>query len=237
MNSARDFAILGLSILAMAGAMAGCADKKAKVAPPAQAQAPTKASGDAGKAGALYPPPLISAQPPDEAAKTPPPAVAKTDNPPVPPPPPPNTKKPASSRKPKKPSTTPANTTADGTADATPAPGAAAQPSPTVAQTQAANELAAASGEPAAVSPIGELSTGGAAGQSETHKSTLDLINSTENGVNAIKRPLSSQEQATVVQIKTFLTKAKAAFENNDFDGAATLATKAKLLLDELNKD
>jgi outer membrane biosynthesis protein TonB len=217
MNSARKYAIAGL----LTFVMAGCAEKKTSVAPPAQAQAPAK---DVGQAGAMYPPPLMTGQTADDKANAPPPTVAKTDTPPPPPPPQPDAKKPAPAKKPK--AAKPSNpTTAEGTGDTTPA------------QTQAANELAAASSEPAAASPIGELSTGGAAGQSETHKGTLDLINNTENGVNAIKRSLTSQEQETVLQIKTFVSKARAAFDNDDFDGAQTLATKAKLLLDELNKD
>ena len=41
-----------------------------------------------------------------------------------------------------------------------------------------------------------------------------------------------AQEQETVNQIKGFLTKAKTALTNQDFDGASVLATKAKVLLD-----
>jgi len=232
MNSARKLAIAGLLVLATAG----CAKKKVRVVAAAQAQAPAK---DAGKAGALYPPPLMSAQPQDDTANTPPPTVAKTDNPPPTTTTETDTKKPAAARKPKpsKPSTNssanPAG--ADGTGDGTAAASTGAPP-PTPAQTQTANEIAAAAAEPSAVSPIGELSTGEAAGQSGTHKATLDLINNTENSANAIKRTLTAQEQETVTQIKAFVSKARAAFENNDFDGAATLAVKAKLLLDELNE-
>jgi ribosomal protein S20 len=38
------------------------------------------------------------------------------------------------------------------------------------------------------------------------------------------------------VEIRTFLTKAKQALSQDDLDGAQTLATKAKVLLDELTK-
>ena len=65
---------------------------------------------------------------------------------------------------------------------------------------------------------------------------TGDLIAKTEDGLNSIKHPLSTQEQETVNQIRAFLTKARTALNNQDFDGAFILATKAKVLLDELNK-
>jgi len=54
--------------------------------------------------------------------------------------------------------------------------------------------------------------------------------------LTGIKRTLSTDEQLTSTQIKTFLTKAKQALADNDLDGAQTLATKAKVLLDELTK-
>jgi phosphoribosylformimino-5-aminoimidazole carboxamide ribonucleotide (ProFAR) isomerase len=64
----------------------------------------------------------------------------------------------------------------------------------------------------------------------------VDIITTTENGLGGIKRTLTPQEEETVSQIKAFLTKAHEALKNNDLDGAHTLATKAKVLLDELNK-
>ena len=64
----------------------------------------------------------------------------------------------------------------------------------------------------------------------------METITNTENGLNGIKRALSSQEQETVSQIRTFLQKARQALSNDDLDGAKTLATKAKVLLDELTK-
>ena len=51
-----------------------------------------------------------------------------------------------------------------------------------------------------------------------------------------MKRSLTSQEQETVNQIKDFLSKARQALSIDDLDGAKNLATKAKVLLDELTK-
>jgi hypothetical protein len=86
------------------------------------------------------------------------------------------------------------------------------------------------------VSPIGQLSSVGEGGDSQGRHDIEQLINNTENGLNGIKRSLTSDEQVTSTQIKTFLAKAKQALAENDLDGAQTLATKAKVLLDELTK-
>lgn len=228
MNSAGKHAVIALLVISVAG----CTEKKANTAPPAQAQAPAL---DAGKAGALYPPPLTtSSAQPEQPAPAPPPTVAKSEPAPPPKPAPTDTGKTTSKRKskpsPKAPAAagSAAAATSDTTAPATPATGAAAAPTDAAA-------TVAGNGEPAAASPIGELSTP-ATGQTQTRKETVDLITNTENGVNGIKRTLTSQEVETVNQIRTFLNKARLALSNEDIDGAFTLATKAKVLLDELNK-
>ncbi|HYK35133.1 hypothetical protein [Alloacidobacterium sp.] len=83
-------------------------------------------------------------------------------------------------------------------------------------------------------SPIGQLSSTEEAVSSQGRQNIERQINDTENGLNGIKRSLSSDEQLTSTQIKTFLTKAKQALAENDLDGAQTLADKAKVLLQEL---
>jgi hypothetical protein len=87
-----------------------------------------------------------------------------------------------------------------------------------------------------ASSPIGALTTGDDAAGSQTKVDTQKLIQQTEERLKGIGRPLSSDEQSTAEQIRTFLKQARQAIDIGDFDGAQTLATKAKLLLDELNK-
>ena len=88
----------------------------------------------------------------------------------------------------------------------------------------------------AASSPIGQLTTGDSAEGEKTKHETADLIGETQQGLNGIKRPLSAEEKVTATQIRTFLKQAQQALDNGDTDGAHTLATKAKLLLDELTK-
>ncbi len=102
-------------------------------------------------------------------------------------------------------------------------------PTDKAAQTQVATNPV-----PEASSPIGQLSSSGEDGNSQGRSDIEKLITDTENGLNGIKRTLSSDEQLTSTQIRTFLTKAKQALAENDLDGAQTLAKKASVLLGEL---
>jgi len=100
--------------------------------------------------------------------------------------------------------------------------------------TQAAPNPQVASGSPSDMSPIGQLSNASGDGGSADRRTIAGLIDSTEKSLKAIKHPLSSQEQKTAAQIRTFLAHARDALESNDLDGASTLAIKAHLLLQEL---
>jgi hypothetical protein len=92
--------------------------------------------------------------------------------------------------------------------------------------------------QPAAVSnsAIGQLTISDSASGERTKHETSDLIGATQQGLIAIKRPLSNEEKATFGQIHNYLKQAQQALENGDADGAHLLATKAKVLLDELMK-
>ena len=194
-------------------------------APPAQAaQAPPLQTGK----GTLSPPsnspqpektdtPLASPlpQPSAQSVPLPPPKPKKVRHNKVKTPP----AKPADSAQ------TPTATTPGGPATQA----AAAQPPGPAAPSQ----QAAAPG--AVVSPIGQLTTGGAMGEKTKHEAA-DLIGTTEQGMNGIKRTLSTDEKVTATQISNYLKQAKQALDNGDADGALGLATKAKLLLDELTK-
>ncbi len=154
------------------------------------------------------PPPTM---PPPEAPKVNPPGSDEAKQPP----PKPKPKR----RKPKPADTTPATGTKD-------AP--ATTPGPSVAS--------AAPAESSEVSPIGQLSTAGDNSTLPTRHTILDKITATENGLNGIKRSLTAEEQVTATQIRTFLTKARKALDQDDLDGALTLVTKAEVLLTELTK-
>jgi hypothetical protein len=208
------------SSLAFFAICTGCLHHKTSPAP--QAQAPPLQTGK----GTLSP--QTTAQQQQEKTDTPlasplPPPSAQ--NVPLPPPPPKKVR-----HTPKPPATKPADTAQTATS------GGASQPSASGSQAtaQATPPLApATAGTP---SPIGQLTTGDSAMGEKAKRETADLIGGTEQGLNGIKRALSTEEKVTAAQIRTFLKQAQQALDNGDTDGAHTLATKAKLLLDELTK-
>jgi outer membrane biosynthesis protein TonB len=197
------------AVLLVTLGLSGCTapwHKKAKATPPPQAQAPASAPA------AEYPPPLAT-PPPEEIkqAQTPPPA---------PPPPVQPTPQPTTTHKKKaKPS------------PAIPMP----QDAKSGTTTQTATTASPSSGESTtAASPIGNLSAGDSSGSSQLKQETADLIGSSEQRLKSIHRSLSTDEQTTASQIRKFLDQAQQAMKSQDLEAAHTLATKAKLLLDEL---
>lgn len=95
----------------------------------------------------------------------------------------------------------------------------------------------AAAGEPPEMSPIGQLSSTGDRSGVPSRQDIKQLIDTTGSSLKNIEASLKSDEQRlTATQIHTFLTKAQQALDQDDLDGANTLATKAKVLLNELTK-
>ena len=189
--------------------------------PPAQAQAPPLQTGK----GTLSKPQTT-------------PQAEKTDKPlasPLPQPsaqsvpiPPPTTKRVKHKVKPPiKPADNATAATANGGTPAQPVATSTAQSA--TGEQQAANPGGAAS-------PIGQVTIGDSAMGERTKKETTDLINETEQGLNGIKRSLSTDEKSIAAQIRNYLKQAQQALDNGDTDGAHNLATRAKLLLDELTK-
>ena len=84
------------------------------------------------------------------------------------------------------------------------------------------------------VTPIGQLTAAGESTNTPRRNQILDEINATQKGLDGLNRPLSKQEQSTANQIRTFLTRARQALNQEDLDGAHILVTKAKVLLAEL---
>jgi hypothetical protein len=97
----------------------------------------------------------------------------------------------------------------------------------------AANTTQQASLGTPGVSAIGQLSSGDPA---DLRQQTLSSITATEHGLKDLNRGLSDQEKKTAEHIREFIKQAKGALNSGDVDGAATLAAKAKVLLDELSK-
>lgn len=179
---------------------------KAKTAPPPAAQAPILPISQLEKS---FPPPQF---PPVKPPKISPPTPTEANNP-----------------KPKKPTRRKPRHTETAPAEQVPA------------KDQTTSQSASATGQspssaPSDISPIGQLSAAGGSTSTPSRQEIVDEINSTEKGLNDIKRTLSKDEQLTATQARTFLAKAKDALSQEDLDGAHTLVTKAKVLLDELTK-
>jgi hypothetical protein len=88
-------------------------------------------------------------------------------------------------------------------------------------------------GDAAAPTSIGQLTAAPSPDSSGSRQQASDLIDSTQRGVNSLHN-LNGDQTKTVAQIRSFLDQAERALHNGDVDGAHTLATKAKTLLDEL---
>jgi ribosomal protein S20 len=82
---------------------------------------------------------------------------------------------------------------------------------------------------------IGALTAGGEANP-QTKQEATDLITSSEKRLNALSPQKAEEEKVQVSKVKNFLKDAQDALKTGDAEGAKTLATKAKLLLDDLEK-
>jgi hypothetical protein len=89
------------------------------------------------------------------------------------------------------------------------------------------------SGDTTQPTAIGQITAGPTQDTSESRQEAAKLITSTERGVNSLKN-LNGDQNKTVARIRSFLDQAQRALHAGDIDGANTLATKAKTLLDEL---
>ncbi len=93
-----------------------------------------------------------------------------------------------------------------------------------------------ANGASAASSPIGLLSAGDSSENPDLRQQTLVLIASAERRLKTVNATIAASKRTTIAQIHLFLTQARQALAINDLQGANTLATKAKILVDELLK-
>jgi hypothetical protein len=82
---------------------------------------------------------------------------------------------------------------------------------------------------------IGALTPGGEANP-QTKQEAADLIATSEKRLDALPAPKSEDEKSQESKVRNFLKDAQDALKSGDAEGAKTLATKAKLLLDDLEK-
>jgi ribosomal protein S20 len=93
------------------------------------------------------------------------------------------------------------------------------------------NTQVASAGPAPSVPAVGNLTTS----DPNTRQQTDASIEQTEKTLNGIGRKLNDQEQKTAAQIREFIKQARESLTAGDVDAAHTLATKAKVLLDELH--
>src|SRR5258708_7970197 len=110
------------------------------------------------------------------------------------------------------------------------------KPVPKTAPAQDPVQIAAAVPPPSPEDlAIGALTAGGEANP-QTKQDAADLITASEKRLNALPTQKAEEEKAQVSKVKNFLKDAQDALKTGDAEGAKTLATKAKLLLDDLEK-
>jgi hypothetical protein len=94
--------------------------------------------------------------------------------------------------------------------------------------------VASAASAPAATA-IGALSSGRDA-TPRSLQEAKDLIAAIEKQIGALPAKTASDQKSGLRKVRRFVQQAQQAVASGDSDGAKTLATKAKLLLDDLEK-
>lgn len=84
-------------------------------------------------------------------------------------------------------------------------------------------------------SVIGALTPGGEQNP-KTEQEAAELIASTDRRLNALPEQTVKAQGPQISKIRNFWSQAQKALKSGDAEGAKTLATKAKLLLDDLDK-
>ncbi len=100
---------------------------------------------------------------------------------------------------------------------------------------QAPPVQAAADASAGAASVIGELTPGGDLDPKTQHDAT-ELIAANEKRLNGLPAETLKAQAPLVSNVRNFQKQAQQALHSGDAGGAKTLATKAKLLLDDLEK-
>lgn len=106
---------------------------------------------------------------------------------------------------------------------------------PKTLQTAPPPVLTASATAAAETTAIGALTAEGEASP-QTKQETEDLIASIEKRLNALPAQTVDEQKVQISKIRNFWRDAQAALKSGDAEGAKTLATKAKLLLDDLEK-
>jgi hypothetical protein len=82
---------------------------------------------------------------------------------------------------------------------------------------------------------IGDLTAGGAANPQAQHEAA-SLIHTIQLRLNGLSPQVARRQRSQVNRVRNFWKQAQEAMNSGDVEGATTLATKAKLLLDDLDR-
>lgn len=93
----------------------------------------------------------------------------------------------------------------------------------------------ASSGPAPEVNAIGALTSGGSESP-QLRRQATELISALEKRLAGLGADKREQQKDQIVRVMNFRRQAQAALDSGDAEGAVTLATKAKLLLDDLMK-
>jgi len=88
---------------------------------------------------------------------------------------------------------------------------------------------------PAEVTAIGALSSGGDTSP-RAQQEAANLIAANEKRIVGLSTQKVEEEKAQISKVRNFQRQAQEALNSGDTEGAKTLATKAKLLLDDIEK-
>jgi hypothetical protein len=116
-----------------------------------------------------------------------------------------------------------------------PPPPAKPVPKRTPATKEEAQPPVQAAAPESAALAIGVLSIGGDAAP-QSQQTARDLIAAITKRIAALPSKIADARKNQVRQVKHFLDQAQQALNSGDADGAMNLATKAKLLMDDLEK-
>lgn len=92
----------------------------------------------------------------------------------------------------------------------------------------------ASAAEPAALA-IGSLTTGGDS-VPQTQQQARDLITAIQKRIADLPHSVANQQKSQLRQVNRFLKEAQQALDSGDAEGAVTLATKARLIMDDIEK-
>jgi len=84
------------------------------------------------------------------------------------------------------------------------------------------------------ISDLGELTTGGESDNDSLRREAQDLIRSQSRRLSGLPVAVVSSHKHQVDQVRLFLRQASESWSKQDIEGARVLATKAKVLLDEI---